>query len=99
MDGRILKGLHKFAYLPFGAGARRCIGGLFAEAEMMLAVASIVQRFNVTATNAIVAPLAATTLRPGKGGVPVAVRPRSLQPVTMRETGSQVGSLTKAATR
>ena len=68
------KGLHKFAYLPFGVGARRCIGSLFAEAEIMLAVASIVQRFRVKAVpNTSVTPLAATTLRPDAGGVPVSI--------------------------
>jgi len=74
------KKLHKFAYLPFGIGARRCIGSLFAEAEAMLAVASIVQRFQVSAVpNAVVTPLAATTLRPGEGGVPVTLQYRGLQ--------------------
>jgi len=71
------KGLHKFAYLPFGIGARRCIGSLFAEAETLLAVASIVQRFHVKAApGSAAAPLAATTLRPDAGGVPVSVQAR-----------------------
>lgn len=75
------KALHKFAYLPFGMGARRCIGALFAETETMLTVASIVQRFHVTAVpGTAVTPLAATTLRPGEGGVPVIVRPRVVPP-------------------
>jgi len=76
--------LHKFAYLPFGIGARRCIGALFAEAETMLAVASIMQRFKVRAApNSVVTPLAATTLRPGEGGVPMTIHARARLPVTV----------------
>ncbi len=85
------RGLHKFAYLPFGIGARRCIGALFAEAETMLAVASIVQRFQVRAVpNAVVTQVAATTLRPGEGGVPVTVRARAQQPLPVMEWASQI---------
>ena len=72
------KELHKFAHIPFGVGARRCIGALFAEAEAMLAIASILQRFQIRAvSNAAVTPIAATTLRPGEGGVKVMVRARA----------------------
>lgn len=72
------KELHKFAYIPFGVGARRCIGALFAEAETMLAIASILQRFQIRAvSNTAVTPIAATTLRPGEGGVKVMVRARA----------------------
>jgi len=82
------KTLHPFAYLPFGVGARRCIGALFAEAETMLTVASVVQRFRVKAApNSVVTPLAATTLRPGEGGVPVRIRPRAAQ---LRQAGEPV---------
>jgi cytochrome P450 len=36
------------AYLPFGAGGRKCVGYKFAEQEMMLAVACLFQRFTFT---------------------------------------------------
>jgi cytochrome P450 len=91
------KGLHKFAYLPFGIGARRCIGASFAEAETMLTVASIVQRFHVSAVpGTTVTPVAATTLRPGEGGVPVILRPRIVQPLPMLTTADWLLSKSRA---
>ena len=51
------------------------IGALFAEAEAMLAIASILQRFQIRAvSNAVVTPIAVTTLRPGEEGMKVMVR-------------------------
>ena len=56
------KGLDKFAYIPFGVGAHRCIGALFAEAEAMLAIASILQLFQIRAvSNEGVTPIVATS--------------------------------------
>jgi len=53
---------------------------MFAVTEAMLAVASIVQRFQVSAApTAVVAASTATTLRPGEGDVPVTVRSHSPQ--------------------
>ena len=38
---------HRFAYIPFGAGQRICIGAAFAMAEAMLLLATIAQRYRL----------------------------------------------------
>ena len=58
----------RFAYLPFGAGPRICVGAAFAMQEMLLALSMITRRFRVTlAEGAQVMPLARMTLRPMQG--------------------------------
>ncbi|MEN3380992.1 MAG: hypothetical protein V7608_1036 [Hyphomicrobiales bacterium] len=66
----------RFAYLPFGAGARICVGMTFAMQEAMLALAMIVRRFRVTlAEGTTVMPYARMTLRP-LGGLPMRISAR-----------------------
>ncbi len=64
----------RFAYMPFGAGPRRCIGSAFAMLEAKLILATITQRF---ALNLVpehrVEPETTVTLRP-LGGLKVHVR-------------------------
>lgn len=58
----------RFAYLPFGAGARICVGMGFAMQEALLALAMIARRFRVTLVEtANVFPFARMTLRPLNG--------------------------------
>jgi cytochrome P450 len=40
----------RFAYLPFGAGPRKCIGEHFAILEATLALAVLLRRWRVTTT-------------------------------------------------
>lgn len=55
----------RFAYLPFGAGARACIGASFARDEAVLAVAGLVGRFRLAlAGSRPVLPVAVVTTTP-----------------------------------
>jgi cytochrome P450 len=67
----------RFAYLPFGAGPRTCIGSSFALQEATLVLAKLVQRFDMRlAPGAVVWPLQKITLRPANG-LPMRIEPRS----------------------
>jgi cytochrome P450 len=58
----------RFAYLPFGAGPRVCIGAAFAAMETSLLLATIAQRFRLTLDPGHrVVPLTSITLRPKYG--------------------------------
>ena len=67
----------RFAYLPFGAGPRTCIGSSFALQEATLVLARLVQRFDMRlAPGAKVWPLQRITLRPANG-LPMRIEARS----------------------
>ena len=68
------KNLPRGAYLPFGAGARICIGNNFAMMEGQLILATLAQRVDLSLDVAgDIAPEPLVTLRPA-GGVPMRVR-------------------------
>lgn len=67
---------HPFAWVPFGAGQRLCIGRDFAMLEGTLALAMVMQRHDIRAVPGRTARLGlSTTLRP-KDGVWVRLDPR-----------------------
>jgi cytochrome P450 len=69
--------IDRFAYLPFGAGPRVCIGASFALQEAVIVLASIVRAARLDlAEGHEVRPLHRVTLRP-QGGLPMLVRLRS----------------------
>jgi cytochrome P450 len=69
--GRIEK-IPQYAYFPFGGGPRVCIGNTFATMEMILIVASVMQRYRVrlAAEQREVEPEPLIAIRP-KGGLRV----------------------------
>ena len=68
--------IDRFAYLPFGAGPRICIGATFALQEASIVVATLMRHFTFDlAPGHVVWPVQKVTLRP-KGGLPMIVRRR-----------------------
>jgi unspecific monooxygenase len=66
---------HRFAYMPFGAGPRICVGAQFALAEAGLVLAMLVQRFEFTLADDVpVLPITVITTQPDH---PVLFRLRS----------------------
>ena len=58
---------HRFAYLPFGAGPRVCVGAQFALTEAIIVLAMLIQRFEITLedTNPV-RPVAIITTQPDR---------------------------------
>ena len=68
------KAIPRGAYVPFGAGARICIGNNFAMMEGQLILATLAQRVELSLANAgEIVPEPLVTLRPA-GGVPMRVK-------------------------
>jgi cytochrome P450 len=64
-SGENSRGRHKFAYIPFGAGPRQCIGNNFGLLEAALVIACVLQRFELHLLHAEdVHPQAIFVLRP-----------------------------------
>ena len=66
----------RFAYLPFGAGPRVCIGAPFAQAESVLALARLIGAFRVELDDTTpVIPVGVVTTQPNRSPV-FRIRPR-----------------------
>ena len=72
--GNARAAIDRFAYLPFGAGPRICIGSTFALQEATLALAILMRDFSLdVAPGHIVWPVQRVTLRP-RNGLPMVIR-------------------------
>jgi cytochrome P450 len=68
--------IDRFAYIPFGAGPRVCIGMGFALQEAIIVLAHLMKEFQFDlADNHVVRPIQRITLRP-QGGMPMTLRVR-----------------------
>lgn len=68
--------LHRFQYLPFGAGPRICIGATFALQEAVIALAVLMHRFRFDVTDETKPwPVQRLTTQP-RGGLPMRVSAR-----------------------
>ncbi len=68
--------IDRYAFLPFGAGPRICVGMQFAMVEAMIALATLTKRLRFSyAGPGEPEPLQRITLRPA-GGMPMTVKPR-----------------------
>ena len=66
----------RFAYIPFGAGPRICLGAAFAAAEMVTVLATLARRIDFTPPPVdAVWPIAKLSIVP-RGGLPMQVRAR-----------------------
>ena len=72
--GKARAEIDRFAYIPFGAGARTCIGSAFALQEATLILGTIMKNFDLQLEpGREVWPLLRVTLRPA-GGLPMTIR-------------------------
>ena len=67
----------RYAYMPFGAGPRACVGIHFASVEGPLLLALIARRYDLQLAQEHVEPELMVTLRP-KGGLRMTIQPRQV---------------------
>jgi cytochrome P450 len=72
--GKARAEIDRYAYIPFGAGLRTCIGSAFALQEATLILATIMKNYSLElGVGSSVWPLLRVTLRPA-GGLPMTIR-------------------------
>ena len=69
--------VNKFAYIPFGAGPRVCLGQHFALTEMVLCIATLAQRYKLQLKQNHIVEIECRPMIKPKGGLPMFVQHRS----------------------
>ena len=69
------KGRHRYAYLPFGAGPRICIGMTFAMLEMMTILATLAREFRFRTVPGHRLELDPSFATRARGGLPLLIEP------------------------
>ncbi len=83
-----------FEHLPFGAGPRLCLGATFADQEIRLLLAMIVQRFDLRPVDgARVEPMARGITMGPKGGLPMRIHSAGEASITPASLGGGIDGL------
>lgn len=73
-----------YEYLPFGGGARMCIGVTFALMEAKVILAQVLQKYHLTLPQDSRVDRSVTVTMAPKGGLPIIIQPREAQiPTTL----------------
>jgi cytochrome P450 len=70
-----VKARHRFSYLPFGGGARICVGMSFAMLEIITILATLIREFRFHPTPGFKPQLLASVSLRSKKGLPLRVEP------------------------
>ncbi|MFD3373235.1 MULTISPECIES: cytochrome P450 [unclassified Streptomyces] len=79
------KSINRSSFLAFGDGRRKCIGEEFAWTELLIVLATVVQRWRLTLTSAPPRPQAIVTVKPDK----LSMTPRPRVPTKAQEHEEQ----------
>ena len=76
------------AWVPFGGGARSCIGFALAQIELTILIARMAQRLDLHPTSTAIPPPTGLVVSRPRGGAPMLVATRQAAPIT---TAAPVG--------
>ena len=81
-NGDCARRVPRYAYFPFGGGARSCLGRAFAEMNAVLVLATMAQRFEIIAVDDEPVELIPSFALIPRGGIRIKLTARACQPPT-----------------